>query len=165
MEQGHAPAAPRSEVVAEQRAAPAEHEGAVRGQVGARHTALQPEQGARDAEGKEHVSQPRDPHVGPAAVQPRALERELGVQIAPHGESFAAASQGQLDEIDARRGERRVGAERPRTHGRLGPHRQRVRSLPRNARAPFPTRPEPVPVRDAGARREIVVEQTLAPLV
>src|SRR5204862_345629 len=82
---------------------------------------------------------------------------------AAHRESLAAASQRQLDAIDAGGRERRIGTET--AGGGLGAHRQRIRRLATGARAPLASRPEAMAVGDARTGREIVVAVVVAELL
>src|SRR5438093_13744748 len=155
MQQGHPPAAPAAEFVAEERPPPAEHERAVRGEIRARDPALAAHQHAGGAQREQHMTGAGEPQVGDAAVLPAALEHRLEVQVASHREALAPALEPELHEVDpgaAEGGVRTEAAVRGRRY-----HRERADRLPSRGHPPLAPHADAVAVGDAPAVREVVV--------
>src|SRR5579885_2648928 len=144
-----------AEIVAEEGAAPAQHEGAVRGEPRGRRAPLSAHQQPRGAGRHEHVPRGGEPQVGAAAVRAPGLERRVPVEVAAHREALAAAAEGELRQVHAGAAERGVGAEGA-ARGR-GADGERADGLPPHARAPFGARAHAAPVAEPAALGEVVV--------
>src|SRR5438270_4246554 len=95
MHQRETTSSPLAKLVPEQRSAAAEDERAVRWQCRCRETKLHARENAAPADRSETVSRTADSRVIARAVPhaPSALDRELGGEVMPNRESFAAPAQ------------------------------------------------------------------------
>src|SRR5204863_8413509 len=96
------PAAPGAERVAEQGTAPAEHERAASREPRARAATLCPNEQARGSDGEQHVAGAGETEIRVATVLAPGFEHRLHVQVAPHGEPFAAALERELQQVHRR---------------------------------------------------------------